>query len=157
MVKAGASSMTWTQSGTNYVIANDVTLTKSGTNWTDYCHTETFSGNFDIVGMVASTTSIIGGISDATQITAGTDEKGATYGIYFIGGGRLRQIVQGATVGTDTVGTTGKIIFDGSTVKFYVDDVLIHTVTSPPITTDMFGYGAVYGSGQNLQMTMTKG
>ena len=152
-------SLSWSQSSTDYSISgtSPATLTKStGTNWTNYCYTASTFGNFTADNIVASSDTIAIGVTDPAQLQSGDkDESSLRYGLYRKGGPEWRVVVNGSGIpSTDTSGTTGKIVFDGTDVKFYVDNVEIHSHTAT-VTSGLYGYGAVYYSGEDVTIALT--
>lgn len=154
-------SLTWSQSASDYSISGTApaTLTKdTGTNWTNYCYTADTFGDFTAESIVASNNNIAVGVTDPTQLQSGDkDETSIRYGFYRKGGtpNEWRVVINGVGLSaTDTSGTTAKITFDGTDVKFYVDTVEIYSHTAT-VTTGLYGYASVYNESEDVTITLT--
>ena len=156
-------ALSWSQSGSDYTIAgtSPATLTKSsGPNWTNYCYTADTLSDFSATNIVASNPNTAVGVTDSSQLQSGDkDETSVRYGFYRAGGASpfWRVVVNGSGISsTDTVGTTAKMIFDGTDVTFYVDDAEIHSHTAT-VTSDLYGYASVYDDAENVTIQLQSG
>jgi len=106
--------------------------------WSGATYTAT-SSTWTVTAITGNKIGSVIGLTNSATMGAGPiyAEFRVLYGFWKTGSSVWTWLSESASEGSAT-GTTCKLIFNGSTIEYYIDDVLKYTESSPAVTTGLF-------------------